>query len=103
MAALDLLGRRWALRILWELRASPAGFRELQGRCDGMSASVLNMRLRELGQTMIVTLDGERRWALTPLGRELIDALVGLHHWSEKWATRLSSPAKPEAPPKRRG
>ena len=25
MAAMDLLGRRWALRILWELRAGPTG------------------------------------------------------------------------------
>jgi DNA-binding HxlR family transcriptional regulator len=103
MAALDLLGRRWSLRVLWELLASPAGFRELQGRCGGMSASVLNTRLKELQQTMIVTLDGQRRWALTPLGRELIDALFVLHHWSEKWATQLASPAKSEARPNRRG
>jgi DNA-binding HxlR family transcriptional regulator len=99
MAALDLLGRRWALRILWELLASPAGFRELQGRCDGMSASVLNTRLRELRQTAIVTLDADRRWALTPLGRELIDVLLVLVRWSEKWAAELSSAAASEARP----
>ena len=29
MAALDLLGRRWALRILWELRAGALSFRAL--------------------------------------------------------------------------
>ncbi|HTO53257.1 MAG TPA: transcriptional regulator, partial [Myxococcota bacterium] len=27
MAALDLLGRRWALRVLWELRNGPHSFR----------------------------------------------------------------------------
>ena len=34
MAALDLLGRRWALRVLWELRGGPLSFRELRARCD---------------------------------------------------------------------
>ena len=46
MAALDLLGRRWALRILWELRDGPVGARALRERCDGMSSSVLYERLR---------------------------------------------------------
>ena len=49
MALLDLLGRRWALRVLWELRASPVPtFRELQSRCGDVSSSVLAQRLREL-------------------------------------------------------
>jgi len=45
MAALDLLGRRWALRILWELTDGPRGARELRQRCDAMSPSVLYQRL----------------------------------------------------------
>ena len=48
MAALDLLGRRWALRLLWELRGGPVGARALRERCDGMSSSVLYERLTEL-------------------------------------------------------
>ncbi len=48
MALLDLLGRRWALRVVWELRDGPLVFRALQERCAGMSSSVLNQRLREL-------------------------------------------------------
>ena len=30
MALLDLLGRRWTLRIVWELREEPKRFRELR-------------------------------------------------------------------------
>ena len=48
MALLDLLGRRWALRVIWELRSDPLTFRALQEQCAGMSSSVLNARLREL-------------------------------------------------------
>ena len=54
MALLDLLGRRWALRIVWELREDTLTFRELQARCGGISSSVLNQRLRELRDAGIV-------------------------------------------------
>ena len=48
MAALDLLGRRWTLRILWELRDGSLGARALRARCDDMSSSVLYERLADL-------------------------------------------------------
>src|ERR1700749_4673223 len=55
MALLDLLGRRWALRIIWELRdASSPNFRELQDRCGGISSSVLADRLRELTEAELI-------------------------------------------------
>ncbi|MGI8714856.1 MAG: winged helix-turn-helix transcriptional regulator [Solirubrobacteraceae bacterium] len=54
MAALDLLGRRWTLRVIWELQREPAGFRELRRRCDEMSSSVLSRRLAELREAGIV-------------------------------------------------
>ena len=55
MALLDLLGRRWTLRILWELRAGPVPtFRELQSSCDNTSSSVLAERLKELSTAGIV-------------------------------------------------
>jgi DNA-binding HxlR family transcriptional regulator len=84
MAALDLLGRRWALRVLWELNGPPAGFRELQRRCGRMSSSVLTTRLTELAEAGLVTEDGGYR--LTPLGRDLVEALGPLTEWSERWS-----------------
>src|SRR5882672_7980128 len=56
MALLDLLGRRWTLRILWELREGAATFRELRDRCGGVSPTVLNERLRELREAEIAEL-----------------------------------------------
>src|SRR6201989_774398 len=55
MALLDLLGRRWGLRVLWELRSGPVpSFRERQSRCGGVSSSVLADRLTELREAGIV-------------------------------------------------
>ncbi|WP_405401160.1 helix-turn-helix transcriptional regulator [Streptomyces sp. NBC_01463] len=85
MAALDLLGRRWTLRILWELNQAPVGFRELQRRCEGMSSSVLSTRLGELTDTRLLTLR-EDGYQLTQLGGDLIDALQPLTAWSRRWA-----------------
>jgi DNA-binding HxlR family transcriptional regulator len=89
MALLDLLGRRWALRVLWELRDGEAvTFRELQARCDGVSSSVLNDRLRELRDARIVTAEPDG-YALTGDGRDLLQALTPLDAWAKRWATRV--------------
>lgn len=88
MALLDLLGRRWVLRIIWELREGPLGFRALQARCDGMSPSVLSQRLLELQETGIVLQDEQGSYGLTPEGGELFNALAPLHDWAKRWAER---------------
>jgi DNA-binding HxlR family transcriptional regulator len=91
MAALDMLGRRWALRVLFELSTEPAGFRELQGRCEKISASVLNTRLHELQEATVVELRPDGKWHLSALGAELMKAVGGLRAWSTKWAEALGT------------
>jgi len=92
MALLDLLGRRWALRILWELREGAATFRELRERCGGVSPTVLNERLRELRDAGIVELasdtDGEGGFRVTEHGEALGKALAPLSAWATAWAKR---------------
>jgi DNA-binding HxlR family transcriptional regulator len=95
MAALDLLGRRWALRILWELRTERLGARELQRRCDAMSSSVLYARLDELVTAGLVAQDDDERYELTPLGRDLGAALEPLDTWSRRWANETGHAASP--------
>jgi DNA-binding HxlR family transcriptional regulator len=91
MALLDLLGRRWTLRLLWELRdGEPATFRELQKRCDGMSSSVLAQRLAELGDAGVVSAS-DRGYALTDEGESLIASLAPLDTWAKRWARRASA------------
>jgi DNA-binding HxlR family transcriptional regulator len=62
MALLDLLGRRWTLRIAWELR--------------------------EAGLVELLAGDGYR---LTPLGRELMESFLPLHQFAERWSKRTAT------------
>ena len=104
MALLDLLGRRWMLRILWELRAESVGFRALQARCGRMSPSVLSQRLRDLAGARIVELDERADYRLTLAGAQLLAALLPLHEWAENWAKSVAislPPASCSSPKKR--
>lgn len=85
MAAMDLFGRRWALRILWELRAGPLGARTLLARCEGLSSSVLYQRLRELASSGIIA-PSAGGYELTRLGSALGHALRPLDEWAIAWA-----------------
>lgn len=84
MAAMDLLGRRWTLRVLWELRDGALGARALLRACDGLSSSVLYERLRELESSDLIERadDGYR---LTAQGASLRDALGPLDAWARAW------------------
>ena len=90
MAALDLFGRRWSLRIVWELQGGPLGFRALQQRCDNMSSSVLRQRLTELAEARIVEQRPDTAYALSPLGHDAYRALRPLVRWSDDWAAALA-------------
>jgi DNA-binding HxlR family transcriptional regulator len=81
--ALDLLGRRWALRLVWELRRSALTFSELRER-TGISPSVLSARVAELVDAGVVERDGGRRYRLSGRGRELARILYELNRWAEQ-------------------
>src|ERR1700756_1381807 len=87
MVLLDLLGRRWALRILWELRNGALTSRALRAACDEASPTVLNGRLKELREADFIEL-GDAGYALTALGRELSETFMPLHHFAQKWSGR---------------
>jgi len=83
MVVLDLLGRRGAMRVLWELRAGDAlTFRALQEAAD-TNPALLNTRLKELREAGLV--DHEGGYRLTADGRALLSALQPLWAWAEAW------------------
>ncbi len=92
MALFDLLGRRWAMGIVWNLAAGPSTFRALQTprsrKSVTISPSILNARLKDLQEAKLVerTLEG---YVLTELGRELFTLLEPLDAYSLKWGKSL--------------
>src|SRR5712675_418445 len=86
MALLDLLGRRWTLRILWELREGTLTSRALREACDDASPTVLQARLTDLRQAGFVELVPASGYRLTELGRELNGTFLPLHRFAERWS-----------------
>ncbi|MEN3349131.1 MAG: hypothetical protein V7632_2766 [Bradyrhizobium sp.] len=87
MALLDLLGRRWTLRIIWELREGALTSRALRSACDEASPTILQTRLTELREAGIVELTDDG-YGLTGLGRELFQTSAPLNRFAERWSKR---------------
>ncbi len=81
--ALDYCGRRWALRVIWELRSEALTFRRLQEACGGISPSVLQRRLNELRALGVVELVPRLGYRLSVFGERLFPLLARLDEWSE--------------------
>ena len=89
MAVFDLLGRRWAMGIIWNLDRGPATFRALQSACESISPSILNSRLKELREAKLIdrSLEG---YHLTAMGQELFNLLKPFGKWSVNWAKLIN-------------
>lgn len=88
--ALRVIQGRWKLLILRDLIEAVRRFSDLQRSLAGISQKVLTSQLRELEadgvveRTVYPEVPPRVEYALTPLGRELIPVLEGLHAWGEK-------------------
>jgi DNA-binding HxlR family transcriptional regulator len=93
MALFDLLGRRMALRVLWELTQArgPLTFRALQDAAE-TNPAVLNQRLKELRAAGLVCL-APGGYGLTEEGRALERHLGPLGDWAAGWADALAKQA----------
>ena len=88
MALLDLLGRRWTLRRVGELRDGPLTSRALRAACDEASPTVLQSRLSELRQAGLLELMPTGGYRLTAMGQELREEILPLHRFAERWSRR---------------
>lgn len=89
MALLDVLGQRWTLRLLWELGHGSATFRVLRARCEDVSPTLLNKRMKDLRELALIEL-GDNGFALTDLGMALVEKLASLDSWANDWADQLA-------------
>ncbi len=88
LAAMELLGQRWVLRIVWELEPGPLGFLELRRRMGNCSSSMLAERLQQLYAADLTTKNDTGAWELTVGGHALGTALAPLWDWTEAWQRR---------------
>ena len=87
MVLLDALGKRWTLRVIWELnRNEPSSFRQLQTQCEDVSPTSLNQRLKDLRELGLVE-HGTQGYQLTDQGRSLSRLLLPLDKWATSWAS----------------
>jgi DNA-binding HxlR family transcriptional regulator len=89
MVLLDILGQRWTLRILWELREERCTFRELRTRCEDVSPTLLNKRLKTLRGLDLIDHDADG-YGFTAFGAELGLQLEDLNRLAQRWAAARS-------------
>jgi DNA-binding HxlR family transcriptional regulator len=90
MAVFDLLGRRWAMGIIWNLNNGAATFRTLQSACETISPSILNSRLKDLREAGLIERSPEG-YQLTEMGDELFQLLKPFGDWSIRWAKEVTT------------
>lgn len=102
---LDLLGRRYALSVLWALqRESPRRFNDMK-RQLGVNPVTLSQRLQELADAGIVTrtefagTPPRVEYTLTPKGHDLLPLIEGLERWAERHEGKPAKPPVPPSPP----
>jgi DNA-binding HxlR family transcriptional regulator len=88
LAAMDLLGQRWIVRVIWELEPGSLGFLELRRRMNNCSSSMLSERLQQLSAAGLVIKNEAGAWELTATGTRLGEALNGVWDWSKTWTGR---------------
>jgi DNA-binding HxlR family transcriptional regulator len=79
---LETSGRRWALRVLWELRVGALNFRALREACGGISPSVLQRRLHEWREFGVVERIPRLGYRLTARGERLFPVLAQMDKWA---------------------
>ncbi|MFD1938983.1 winged helix-turn-helix transcriptional regulator [Nonomuraea mangrovi] len=86
---LDRVGGKWSLSVISQLGAETKRFTELSRGIEGVSHRMLTVTLRDLERDGIVSrrvypvVPPRVEYALTPLGRTLLDLVGGLVTWAE--------------------
>ena len=94
--AIDAVGGKWKLHLMWVLGAGPRRFGQIRRLLDGVSEKVLAENLRQLEASGIVhreiypEIPPRVEYSLTSVGEELNTALNALGEWGDKHRDRLT-------------
>ncbi|GAA2988712.1 winged helix-turn-helix transcriptional regulator [Actinokineospora diospyrosa] len=89
-AAMEVIGGKWKVLILWALNEQPCRFGELRRQLPGITEKVLTSHLRELEADGVVhrhsydELPLRVEYSLTPRGQSLNEALAPLGTWGRE-------------------
>ncbi|GAA1018314.1 HxlR family transcriptional regulator [Acrocarpospora pleiomorpha] len=90
--AAELLDQRWMLLVVRELMAGSQHFNEIRRGVPKMSPTLLSRRLRELVQAGVAEQTEDKRYVLTPAGKELGPVVDALGAWGTRWVPELGDP-----------
>jgi DNA-binding HxlR family transcriptional regulator len=96
-AALDVIGGKWKVLILWGLRADAQRFGELRRLVEGISEKMLIQHLKEMQADGIVARKDFKEvpprveYALTAFGKSLYVALAPLCDWGTLHMNRIDA------------
>jgi DNA-binding HxlR family transcriptional regulator len=88
--AIDVVGGKWKLHLVWVLAEGPQRFGRIRKMLDGVSEKVLAENLRQLEASGVVhrevfpEVPPRVEYSLTPLGEQLEAALRPLGEWGDK-------------------
>jgi DNA-binding HxlR family transcriptional regulator len=88
--ALDLIGGKWKIFIIWQLLSRRMRFSELRRNVPGISEPVLILQLKELQHDGVVsridykTVPPHVEYELTETGRKLHTALAHFQKWGSE-------------------
>jgi DNA-binding HxlR family transcriptional regulator len=91
--ALDLIGGKWKIFIVWQLLGKRMRFSELRRNVPGISEPVLILQLKELQRDGVVrridykTVPPHVEYELTEVGRKLHSALIHFQRWGAEHRT----------------
>jgi DNA-binding HxlR family transcriptional regulator len=94
---LSRIGDKWSVLIVSRLGARPMRFNEMKREIGGISQRMLTLTLRGLERdglvtrTVFATIPPRVDYALTPLGRSLLEPVQGLGDWARRNIARIEA------------
>jgi DNA-binding HxlR family transcriptional regulator len=94
---LDRVGDKWSVYVVAVLKGGPLRFSQLKRAIAAISQRMLTLTLRSLERDGLVTrtvhptVPPSVEYALTPLGRTLLEPVMALVAWSERNKGRIAA------------
>ncbi|MBB5075859.1 winged helix-turn-helix transcriptional regulator [Nonomuraea endophytica] len=96
-AAMDIMGGKWKVLILWGLCDGPRRFGEVRREVPGISERILTLQLREMEKAGLVLREDYHQippkvvYSLTEFGSSLLAALIPLGDWGAEHMARIEA------------